>query len=47
VLVADVIEERLVLRFLAFGERHPRPGVRSVYQRAHDRLHSPTGRAPN
>jgi hypothetical protein len=41
VLVADVIEEGLVLRFLAFGERHPRPGVHSVYQRAHRRLHSP------
>ena len=39
VLVADVIEERLVLRFLAFGERHPRPGARSVYQRADERLH--------
>lgn len=27
------------LRLLAFGERHPRPGVRSVYERAHKRLH--------
>jgi hypothetical protein len=44
VLVADVIAGRLVLRFLAFGERHPRPGVQSVYQRAHKRLH---GRYPD
>ena len=32
------------LRLLAFGERHPRPGVRSVYERAHKRLH---GRYPD
>jgi hypothetical protein len=29
--------------FLAFGHRHPRPGVRSVYERAHRQLH---GRFP-
>jgi hypothetical protein len=32
-----------VLVFLAFGPRHPRPGVRSVYERAHRQLH---GRFP-
>lgn len=31
--------ERLELRLLAFGERHPPAGVRSVYERAHKRLH--------
>lgn len=25
--------------FVAFGDRHPRPGVRSVYERAHRQLH--------
>ena len=29
---------------VAFGERHPRRGVRSVYERAHKRLH---GRYPD
>jgi len=29
---------------LAFGERHPEPGSRSVYERAHKRLH---GRYPD
>lgn len=29
--------------FVAFGPRHPRPGVRSVYERAHRQLH---GRFP-
>ncbi|MGI8730114.1 MAG: hypothetical protein ACR2LK_09030 [Solirubrobacteraceae bacterium] len=29
--------------FVAFGHRHPRPGVRSVYERAHRQLH---GRFP-
>jgi hypothetical protein len=29
--------------FLAFGHRHPRPGVRTVYERAHRQLH---GRFP-
>jgi hypothetical protein len=29
----------LSLQLLAFGERHPRPGTRSVYERAHKRLH--------
>jgi hypothetical protein len=32
-------ERRFSLRLLAFGERHPRAGVRSVYERAHKRLH--------
>lgn len=31
------------LALVAFGERHPRRGVRSVYERAHKRLH---GRYP-
>ncbi len=34
----------LVWTFLAFGHRHPRPGVRSVYERAHRQLH---GRFPD
>jgi len=34
----------VVLRLIAFGERHPPPGVRSVYERAHRRLH---GRYPD
>ncbi len=33
----------LVWTFVAFGHRHPRPGVRSVYERAHRQLH---GRFP-
>ncbi len=32
------------LALVAFGERHPRPGTRSVYERAHKRLH---GRYPD
>ncbi len=32
------------LALVAFGERHPRAGVRSVYERAHKRLH---GRYPD
>jgi hypothetical protein len=35
--------EELVWSFVAFGPRHPRPGVRSVYERAHRQLH---GRFP-
>jgi len=35
---------RVTLRMLAFGERHPEPGSRSVYERAHKRLH---GRYPD
>jgi hypothetical protein len=35
---------RLGLGMLAFGERHPRPGTRSVYERAHKRFH---GRYPD
>ena len=37
-------EQELFLAVVAFGERHPRPGVRSVYERAHRRLH---GRYPD
>jgi len=29
----------VTLRFIAYGERHPAPGTRSVYERAHKRLH--------
>jgi hypothetical protein len=32
------------VELLAFGERHPRPRARSVYERAHKRLH---GRYPD
>ena len=34
----------VTLRFLAFGDRHPAPTTRSVYERAHKRLH---GRYPD
>lgn len=34
----------LYLEVVAFGDRHPRPGTRSVYQRAHKRVH---GRYPD
>jgi hypothetical protein len=37
-------DEHVYLRLVAFGERHPRPGTRSVYERAHKRLH---GRYPD
>jgi hypothetical protein len=38
------VDGTLVLSFLAFGERHPdNPSTRSVYERAHKRLH---GRYP-
>jgi hypothetical protein len=33
-----------LLVFVAFGERHPKPGTRTVYERAHKRLH---GRYPD
>jgi hypothetical protein len=36
--------ETLAWVFVAFGPRHPRPGVRSVYDRAHRQLH---GRFPD
>jgi hypothetical protein len=36
--------EALVLDLLAFGERHPRQGTRSVYERGTKRLH---GRSPD
>jgi hypothetical protein len=43
--VLRLIRERdgLAWAFVAFGPRHPRPGVRSVYERAHRQLH---GRFP-
>lgn len=37
-------QRELVWIFVAFGHRHPRPGVRTVYERAHRRLH---GRFPD
>lgn len=33
-------EEGVYLVVIAFGERHPRRGTRSVYERAHKRRHS-------
>jgi hypothetical protein len=36
-------QDELVWVFVAFGPRHPRQGVRSVYERAHRQLH---GRFP-
>lgn len=42
--LAQSHEGVVTLRLLAFGERHPRPGTRSVYERAHKRLH---GRYPD
>lgn len=33
-----------LLALVSFGERHPRPGIRSVYERAHKRFH---GRYPD
>jgi hypothetical protein len=35
---------RLYLALVAYGERHPRPGTRAVYERAHRHLH---GRFPS
>lgn len=35
---------RVMLRLIAYGDRHPAPGTRSVYERAHRRLH---GRYPD
>lgn len=35
--------QELMWVFVAFGARHPRPGARTVYERAHRRLH---GRFP-
>lgn len=43
-LRSDPSTGRVRLLLLAFGECHPRPGVRSVYERAHKRLH---GRYPD
>jgi hypothetical protein len=41
--LARVPDAALVWIFIAFGHRHPGPGVRSVYERAHRQLH---GRFP-
>src|SRR3954447_8152828 len=41
--LARAADGTLVWVFVAFGHRHPRPGVRSVYERAHRQLH---GRFP-
>jgi hypothetical protein len=37
-------EGSVYLELVAFGERHPRPATRSVYERAHKRVH---GRYPD
>ena len=37
-------DDRVMLRLIAYGERHPAPATRSVYERAHKRLH---GRYPD
>jgi hypothetical protein len=37
--LARPADSTLVWVFVAFGHRHPRPGVRSVYERAHRQLH--------
>lgn len=37
-------ESGVYLALVAYGERHPRPGTRSVYERAHRRVH---GRYPD
>ncbi len=43
--LAKTDEGALVWNFIAFGERHPEnPRTRSVYERAHKRIH---GRYPN
>jgi hypothetical protein len=42
--LAKTGDNELVWSFMAFGERHPdNPGTRSVYERAHKRIH---GRFP-
>lgn len=41
--LAREMDSTLVWVFVAFGHRHPRAGVRSVYERAHRQLH---GRFP-
>lgn len=43
--LAKTQDDELVWNFIAFGERHPEnPSTRSVYERAHKRLH---GRYPD
>lgn len=42
-LISDAAD-RVVLQLIAFGERHPARPARSVYERAHRRLH---GRYPD
>lgn len=44
VLSAGRDDRGVYLALVAYGERHPRPGTRSVYERAHKRLH---GRYPD
>jgi hypothetical protein len=44
VLSAARHAQHVYLRLMAFGVRHPQPGTRSVYERAHKRLH---GRYPD
>jgi hypothetical protein len=41
--LARAFDGTLAWIFVAFGHRHPGPGVRSVYERAHRQLH---GRFP-
>lgn len=38
-LARDIGTAELAWVFVAFGERHPTAGVRSVYERAHRQLH--------
>ena len=42
--VAVARDGAMTLRFIAYGARHPQAGTRSVYERAHKRLH---GRYPD
>jgi hypothetical protein len=42
--VAVTHDGAVTLRFIAYGKRHPAPGTRSAYERAHKRLH---GRYPD
>jgi hypothetical protein len=42
--LAREMDSTLVWVFVAFGHRHPRVGVRNVYERAHRQLH---GRFPD
>jgi len=42
--VAVALDGAMTLRLIAYGSRHPQAGTRSVYERAHRRLH---GRYPD